>query len=109
MGDPTIGYLAFAALISLIIFGVPIAWAISLVALAGMTWLLGFKQALMQFYTAGFNTGMEFLFASIPLFILMGQIVSAARIGEDMYDAMHKWFGRLPGGLAVTSVTSCAG
>lgn len=108
MDNATVGYLAFAALIAFICLGVPIAWGITLVAAVGMVYLSGLEQASVQFFTTAFNSGSEFLFASIPLFILMGQIVSQARIGEDLYDCFHKWFGRLPGGLAVTSVMSCA-
>ncbi|MGI6852112.1 TRAP transporter large permease [Mesorhizobium sp. 1B3] len=102
-----LGYTSFAFLLLLIALGVPIAWAISIVAFSGMTLLFGFSQAIAQFYTTAFNTAGEFLFASIPLFIYMGLIVSYARIGEDLYDAMYKWFGRLPGGLLVASVVSC--
>jgi C4-dicarboxylate transporter, DctM subunit len=107
MSATFLGYSAFVALLALIALGVPIAWAITIVAFVGMTLLIGFAQAMAQFYTTAFNTSGEFLFASIPLFIFMGQVVSTARIGEDLYDAMHKWFGRLPGGLAVTSVVCC--
>ncbi len=107
--DPnTVGYLAFVILIALIFLGVPIAWAITLVAAGGLTYLQGPGQATAQFYTTAFGAGTEFLFASIPLFIFMGQIVNQARIGEDLFDALHKWFGRLPGGLAITAVASCA-
>lgn len=107
--DPnTVGYLAFVLLIGLIFLGVPIAWAITLVAAGGLTYLQGPGPAAAQFYTTAFGAGTEFLFASIPLFIFMGQIVNQARIGEDLFDALHKWFGRLPGGLAITAVASCA-
>lgn len=108
MDFSTVGYIAFATLVVMICLGVPIAWATTLVAFCGMSYLFGLEQAATQFYTTAFNTGSEFLFASIPLFILMGQIVSRARIGEDLFEALYKFFGRLPGGLAVTSVGACA-
>jgi C4-dicarboxylate transporter DctM subunit len=102
-----IGYASFPALLFLIAIGVPIAWAISIVAFFGLYIVFGFTQAISQFYTTAFTTSGEFLFAAIPLFIYMGLVVSRARIGEDLYDAMYKWFGRLPGGLGVASVLSC--
>ncbi len=104
----TVGYIAFISLVGLICVGVPIAWATTLVAFCGMSYLFGIEQAATQFFTTAFNTGSEFLFASIPLFILMGQIVSRAGIGEDLFEALYKFFGRLPGGLAVTSIGACA-
>src|SRR3546814_20077063 len=39
----------------------------------------------------------------------MGQLVNHGNIGRDLYEAVYKWFGRVPGGLAVTAVVSCAG
>lgn len=102
-----VGYSSFVVLLALIMIGVPIAWSISIVAFSGLTILFGFNQAITQFYTTAFNTAGEFLFASIPLFIYMGLVVSKAKIGEDLYDAMYKWFGKFPGGLAVASVFSC--
>ena len=107
MSPLTLGLGGFGLLLALIAFGVPVAWSITIVAFAGMTLLIGFEQAMAQFYTTAFNTSGEFLFAAVPLFIFMGQIFASARIGEDLYDVMHKWFGRLPGGLAVTSVACC--
>ena len=38
----------------------------------------------------------------------MGQLVSVGGLGRDVYDSVYKWLGRMPGGLAVTSVMSCA-
>lgn len=108
--DPAlIGLLSFVCLLVLIGLGIPIAFAITAVATFGMASFIGLHAAAVQFFTIAFTTGSEFLIASVPLFILMGQLVSHARIGEDLYEGVYKWFGRLPGGLAVTSVVSCAG
>src|SRR3546814_13068908 len=52
--------------------------------------------------------GMQFTMVALPMFILMGQLVYHARIAEDLYDCVQKWFGRMPGGLAITSVAGCA-
>jgi C4-dicarboxylate transporter DctM subunit len=104
-----IGMLAFGALIVLVVVGVPIAWATALVAFGGLWSLFGLGQAATQFFTTGFNTGSEFLFASIPLFIFMGQVVNLSRIGEDLFSSLYKFFGHLPGGLLVTTIFACAG
>jgi tripartite ATP-independent transporter DctM subunit len=45
----------------------------------------------------------------IPLFVLMGQIAFHSGMTERLYDAAYKWVGRLPGGLAGTTVISSAG
>ena len=96
--------MAFAILIFLVIMGVHIAWATSVVAFGGLWALFGLEQAATQFFTTAFSTGSEFLFASIPLFIFMGQIVSQSRIGEDLFASMYRFLGHLPGGLLVTTI-----
>jgi len=45
----------------------------------------------------------------IPLFVLMGQFAYRAGVTERLYDAAYKWVGRLPGGLAGTTIAACAG
>src|SRR5690606_6590330 len=76
MTPTLLGYLGFVALIGLIAFGVPIAWAVTIVAFSGLSLLLGPHQAVVQFFATAYNTGSEFLFMAIPSFILMGQIVA---------------------------------
>ena len=42
------------------------------------------------------------------MFVLMGQLVFHLRLAEDLYDAVQKWLGRLPGGMAITAVVASA-
>jgi tripartite ATP-independent transporter DctM subunit len=63
----------------------------------------------VQVFNIIWNSGTNFVFTAVPLFILMGQLVSRSGIGEDLYDCVHKWAGRIPGGLAVTAVIASAG
>jgi C4-dicarboxylate transporter DctM subunit len=44
----------------------------------------------------------------MPMFILMGMVVSETGIGADLYYAAHKWMGQLQGGLASATVGACA-
>ena len=39
----------------------------------------------------------------------MGQLIFRTGIASDLYDCVYKWFGRMPGGLAIASVSACAG
>ena len=36
---------------------------------------------------------------TIPLFILKGAAIGKSRAGKDLYDALHTWLHRVPGGL----------
>lgn len=45
----------------------------------------------------------------IPLFILMGTLATQSGITTDLFRAFYVWFGRMPGGVAVATIGTCAG
>src|SRR5580765_3440562 len=45
---------------------------------------------------------------SIPLFILKGAAIGRSNAGRDLYLAMHAWMQRVPGGLGIANVFTCA-
>ena len=47
-------------------------------------------------------------FATVSLFVLMGEILLRAGITEKMYDGIVKWLGWLPGGLMHSNIGSSA-
>lgn len=105
----TIGYLSIAALVILIAVGVPLAFAITLVAVGGLLGIFDPARTAVMIYQALFSRGTDFILAAVPLFIFMGQLVYRGNVGRDLYECVHKWFGRLPGGLAVTAVVTSTG
>jgi len=46
----------------------------------------------------------DYGFMAVPLFVFMGNMLEKSGIAEKMYDAVHVWFGKFRGGLAITSV-----
>lgn len=104
----TIGWIGIVALVVMIMIGVPLAFAIGIVGVLGNIVVANYAQTSLQLYQVTFTLTTEFVLTSVPLFIFMGQLVSSGGIGKDLYEVVHKWLGRLPGGLAVTSVVSCA-
>jgi C4-dicarboxylate transporter, DctM subunit len=53
------------------------------------------------------SSSKDFLLVSIPMFILLGEILLRAGIAERMYDAMVKWMSWLPGGLMHSNIGAC--
>ena len=108
--DPfVLGILAILLMILLTFLGVPIALALLAIGAVGNIYLLGLPQTAMQIHMITWETGTNFLLIAVPLFVFMGQLVYHTKIASDLYDFVHKWFGRLPGGLAVTGVFTSAG
>ncbi|MBC7335891.1 MAG: TRAP transporter large permease subunit, partial [Clostridia bacterium] len=50
----------------------------------------------------------SFILVAIPLYILMGELIFVSGIGRDIYNAFSKWLNRVPGGLAIATIYSCA-
>lgn len=97
------------SLIGLILLGVPIAASLLLVGVVGLFVMGGAGLAQTQLLLNIMDQGTNFAFLAIPLYLMMGQIIYRAGIAGDLYDCVYKWVGRLPGGLAVTSVVAASG
>ena len=54
------------------------------------------------------NTMNEFLLVAIPLFILLGEILTRSGVADRMYSALAVWLRWLPGGLLHTNIVTCA-
>lgn len=108
--DPImIGVLGILGLLILLFIGVPIAFAMAVVGIAGTTAVVGLPQAMSQISLIAWSQGTDFIIVCIPLFILMGQLTATTGIADDLYDCLQKWLGRKRGGLAVASVLACGG
>eukprot|EP01031_Cornospumella_fuschlensis_P050769 gene50769-62090_t len=54
------------------------------------------------------NPSTNFVLVSVPLFLLMGEILLRAGLSDRLYRALNVWLNRLPGGLLHTNIVSCA-
>ena len=65
--------------------------------------------ALAVLATVPYRTVADYPITAVPLFVLMGVVVSNMGVGRDLYYAAYKWIGHLRGGLAMATVAACAG
>jgi tripartite ATP-independent transporter DctM subunit len=108
--DPVIlGLLALLVMLAAIALGLPIGMALLAAGAAGLWAVEGLNTAEAQLFLNFYDRGTAFVLTAIPLYLLMGQLVFKTRIASDLYDCVYKWFGWLPGGLAIASVNACAG
>ncbi|PJI41955.1 TRAP transporter large permease [Ferrovibrio sp.] len=54
------------------------------------------------------SSSKDFLLVSIPMFILLGEVLLRAGVAERMYAAMVKWLAWIPGGLMHSNIGACA-
>jgi C4-dicarboxylate transporter DctM subunit len=95
----------FSLLLILLITGLPVFLALGSLA-AGILLFTGQNLASLP---AGFYGSMDhFVLLAVPLFMLMAQIMTKGGVGDDLYDFVNVWLRHLPGGLAMTTVVTCA-
>lgn len=104
-----VGFLGFLALFLLLGLGTPVAISLLVVGFAGTVALSGFQAAAFTVSGQVFATVTVYELTIIPLFILMGNLASAAGLSRDLFEAAHKIIGHLKGGLAAATVMGCAG
>ncbi|MCX7383408.1 MAG: TRAP transporter large permease subunit [Alphaproteobacteria bacterium] len=106
MSTLQIGLMYGAATIAALFSGIPIAFALGGVA---VLFMFGFMPA-ASVDTIAQNVYEELAsitLLTIPLFILKGAAIGKSRAGKDLYDALHTWLHRIPGGLGVAVVLAC--
>jgi tripartite ATP-independent transporter DctM subunit len=106
MMDPTtVVFLMLIVLIVLIVVGVHIGLALGASSILG-TYLIfqSWELAVAQVGSAAFFILRDYVFAVIPLFVLMGEFVSKSGSAGDLYRVMNRAFRRIPGRLAVATV-----
>jgi C4-dicarboxylate transporter DctM subunit len=108
MASLEIGFVGMVALFAAILAGVNVMVALGLVGGLGLAMVVGFHAATSMLSTVFFETTHSFHFSVIPLFLLMGYFAMRAGLGEDLFDASNKWFGGLPGGLAISTTLGAA-
>ena len=108
--DPAlIGILGLITFLFLVMIRVPIGIGMGCIGFLGIAVLNGTKSALNALYTLPYSTMSSWLFAVIPMFILMGTIAFYAGFTRDGYNCVYKWLGRFPGGLAIATLVGAAG
>jgi C4-dicarboxylate transporter, DctM subunit len=107
VSDLTLGALLIAALVLLVLLGTHIAIALIAVAFGGI-WLIrnDAEMAMRLFYMASYNGVADYIFATIPLFVLMGLLVSIGNVGKDTFEVAEALLRRVKGGLGVATVAA---
>ncbi|HOG12149.1 MAG: TRAP transporter large permease [Smithellaceae bacterium] len=109
MTPTTTGLIGFAVLIILMFLRMPVGFVMALVGYLGFGVLVSWSAASSLVIRDFYSTFSSYSLTVIPLFVLMGQIAFHSGISGRLFNAAHKFFGHLPGGLAIATIGACAG
>jgi len=96
--------LSLGILIFLFSAEVPVAFALGIAGLAGMAQLSGAWGALNSLAAIPYNTTSSYTLTVVPMFILMGLLVSHSGMIDGIFNVAQKMTRRIPGGLGVATV-----
>ena len=96
--------IVFAGLIVLLLSGMPVFAALGLTA---TVILLVFEGSISSVGDTVFSHLNKDILTTIPLFVLMAQVMIRAKVIDDLYDFANAIVGHVKGGLGVATVLSC--
>jgi len=99
-----IGILAVFVLLLLILIGMPIGIAMMAVSFAGVSFIRNEGVAFRMAGSVARDSLEEYLFAVVPLFVLMGLLVTISGVGKDTFDVFQSALRRIKAGLGVATV-----
>jgi len=106
MSELQVGGLILAVTLAVLFSGLPIAWGLTAVAIS---FLLAFKglAALANVPILMMDELASFALLTIPLFVLLGAAIGSSAAGKDIYESLHRWLDRVPGGLVIANILAC--
>lgn len=109
MSPIEIGFIAFGGMAFLVMVGMYVPIALMLTSFLGVWAIKGSPLlAAKMLGLAANNSISSYFFGVVPLFVLMGFIVSESGIGRDAFDIANAMFRKVKGGLGVGTVAANA-
>jgi len=105
MNEYALAILLFGSAFLLLVSGIPI-WA----GLAGISilFILVFSPHLLTTVPFVLHGSMDnFALLAIPLFIFLSAPIAESNASRDLYETLHKWLYKIPGGLGIANMVGC--
>jgi C4-dicarboxylate transporter, DctM subunit len=103
-----IGFLGVGVALFLIAIRTPIGVALGLTSFVGIWQMTSLKASWGVLTAIPHNFVANWSLSAIPMFLLMGFIASQAGLTQGLFTAARMFLGRVPGGLASSSVIASA-
>ncbi|MBP6019919.1 MAG: TRAP transporter large permease [Burkholderiaceae bacterium] len=102
-----VSIIGLLALFVCLFLGMPIAWGMLLIGVIGFAVFSTMEAALAMAGQIAFDTALSYSFTVLPLFIVMGNLVTVSGLSKDLYKAAYAFIGHFRGGLAMATIIAC--
>jgi tripartite ATP-independent transporter DctM subunit len=106
MSPILIGSIGVIILLVCFSIGIPMAFSMALVGMAGFAYMVSPDAALSLLPRDVFEQFISYPLSVIPMFVMMGCYAFASGIGRKLFNTAYVVLGRLSGGLAIASVAA---
>ncbi len=104
-----IAVIGFVVLFVLMLLRVPVGMAMGLVGVTGFGYIVGGLPALKMVGQTSMRTVADYTFGIIPMFLVMGAVVSTSGMSRELFRAGNTFAGHFRGGLGIATIAACAG
>ena len=104
-----VGSIAMATAILLAFLRVPLAFSLLAVSVTGIGFAINWNIALQLLPLTISDAVLSYDLAVVPMFILMGNVISKTGIAHDLFRAAYAFVGNVRGGLALSTMVACSG
>lgn len=105
LSPTTLAILSVVLVFGLILLGVHIGVALAAVSVLTLWLLIGkFEVAISLLQTTAYSAVMDYVFAVVPLFVLMGIFATVAGATRELFASAQVLLGRMRGGLGIATV-----
>jgi tripartite ATP-independent transporter DctM subunit len=101
--------LVLGTLFLLLSIGVPVGFAMASSGSLGLWMLGGMPMLLGVLKTSPLSASSTYELITIPMFLLMAELVLVSGVANDLFKAAAAWIGRVPGGLGMATALAGAG
>ncbi|OLO37102.1 Neu5Ac permease [Alkalihalophilus pseudofirmus] len=103
-----VGILVILFVFVLMFLRIPIAISMAIPASIGILYLRGWDTLLSALDTIVWTKSYSYTLTTIPLFVLMGQLIYQSGISSELYTAFRNWLSGFRGGLGMATIGSSA-
>ncbi len=104
-----IALIILGSLFLMLVMGMPVGFAMAISGTLGLFVEGGMDMAFGVLGTAPVTAIGHYELITIPMFLLMAEMVLASGAADDLFTAASAWVGRVPGGLGMATALAGAG
>ena len=105
ISPPMLALISVGLVFALIVLGVHIGVALAAVSVVTLWCITGkFAVAISLLQTTAYNAVMDYVFAVVPLFVLMGLFSTVSGATRELFTSAQALLGRVRGGIGIATV-----